>query len=269
MALLALPAAAASDGYAVLLDWQEGHTLVGTTVLLTSPLAPRFPFEVDACHRHILVDLLYEPAEANVTAEGFGEAELSYEFLVELWRADALVSTQRVRTSGYGYPMGLTSAPGAHELRVSLANGADVSWDLRVRGRAVVGELACLPRVVVNEVEADPAGPDAGKEWVELYNADPEETADLSLWTLRSTHGVTQSLTLPSGTTLAPGARLVIVFSAGQFLDNEDESVELLDAFGQLRDATPVASDQQNDARTWQRSPDGGQTWVFENGTPP
>lgn len=269
LAVLALPAAGAVEAYVVLLDWQEGYSAVGTTPLLLTPLAARFPFDVDACHRTLLLDLLYDPAEGGASVDGVGEAAILYDFLVEAWRGDDLVSRQRIRTPGYGNALGLTDAAGAHELRVSLANGANVAWEARVRGRSIPDELACLPRVVVNEVEANPAGADAGHEWVELYNADASESVDLSLWTLSSTRGVTEQLVLPSGTVLAPGARALVTFTEGQFLDNDNESVVLTDAFGMIRDATPVASDLENDQRTWQRTTDGANAWHFAPATPP
>lgn len=269
VALLALPAASAIDPYVVLLDWQEGHALVGTTKLAPSPVASRYAFEAGPCHRNLLLDLLYDPQELAVEVEGVGEAALVYDFFAELRRGDALVGTYRVPTPGYGHRLGLIQTPGPHELTLWLANGADVSWDIRVRGREVPGELACEPRVVVNEVEANPSGPDAGSEWVELYNADAGETVDVSLWTLRTTHGATSDWTLPGDTVLPPGGRLKILFGGGQFLDNVDESVILVDAFGLQRDATPMLTDGEDDARTWQRAPDGGADWVFAAATPP
>lgn len=266
--VVGLPLVAAAEPYVVLVDWQERHSVAGTTVLAMSPLAERFAFDADACHRQLLLDLLYAPEDAGADVEGVGSFALGYEFLVETWRADERLTQARVRQPGYGHPLGTLDAPGAHEVRVSLANGADVSWQLRLRARETVGDLACEPRVVVNEVEADPPGADAGAEWVELYNADAAEAVDLSLWTLRSTHGVANELTLPDGTLLAPGARLQVVFPA-QFLDNEGESVVLVDAFHRVRDTTPVASDQHDDLRSWQRAVDGGDAWAFQPATPP
>lgn len=266
--LAVLPLVAASEAYVVLLDWEEGRSLVGTSVLAMSPAAERFPFDVDACHRHLLLDLLYGPSELAADVEGVGGAGLAYEFLVETWAGGTRLSQVRVRDPGYGFALGTAETTGVHEVRLSLANGADVEWQLRVRGRAAVEDLACEPRVVVNEVEANPPGADAGAEWVELYNADAATSVDLSLWTLRSTHGETRELTLPQGTLLDPGARLQIVFPT-QLLDNADESVVLIDAFGRVRDGTPVASDHEDDARTWQRQVDGGDAWTFADATPP
>lgn len=265
--LLLAPFSAAAEAYVVLLDWQHGDALVGTTPLLMSPLATRAPFQVDACHRDILVDLLYDPPERGVDVDGVGEVFLQFDFLAEIWMNETLVGEQRIRAPSYGIPLGTTATAGPHELRLSLANGVNVSWDLRVRGHAVMGELACEPRIVVNEVEANPTGVDAGFEWIELYNAG-DETADLSLWTVRAIHGAPVEVTLPNGVAIAPGQHLVVAFTQGQTLDNADEVVELRDAFGRLRDATPPLSDGANEGTTWQRAPDAADAWTLRAATP-
>jgi hypothetical protein len=264
VALLALPPATAEEPYLVLMDWQEGRALVGTSSLAMSPLGPAFALDVGSCHRILLLDLLYDPAEIGVDQEGVGEVFLQYDWLVELRRGEEVVSEGRVRAPGYGHGLGAVDEAGNYSVHLSLANGADVSWQARIRAREVFGDLACEPRVVVSEVETNPDGADAGAEWIELVN-EGEEVADLSLWTIRATHGAPAELALPSGAQLAPGERLVVTFTDGQFLDNEDELVEVKDAFGRLRDATPALTDAADDARTWQRD---GEAWTFAPGTP-
>jgi hypothetical protein len=261
-----LPLATAGDPYVVLVDWQSGRALVGTTVLAMSPVADVFPFDVDTCHRTILVDLLYDPQEVGIDATGVGEVFLSYEFLVELWSNGTRVGAGRVREPAYGISMATTEAAGPHEIRLSLANGADVTWQLRVRASSIPGDLACEPRIVINEVELNPPGPDASNEWVELFNAG-DEGADLSLWRMTATHGAPVDLMLPEGTWLDAGARVVVPFTSGQALDNADEVIELVDAFMRPRDQTPALTDAQNDAHTWQRTGDGGVEWQFVIGT--
>ena len=265
--LAAMPMASAVDPYVVLLDWQEGHSIVGTSPLVASPVAPTFPVLVDGCHRRLLVDLLYDPAEGGAHVEGVGDVALAYDFLVDALQDGNLVARARVTRSGYGFPMGAPVAQGGYDVRVSLADGADVSWALRVRGQSDPLDPACFPPVFVNEVEANPPGTDAGFEWVELYNAD-NDVVDVSGWTITATHNVPASLTLPSGTSIAAGGFLKVAFSSGQFLDNVDEVVELRDDAGRLRDATPAASDSVNDSRSWQRSPDGSDAWSFALATP-
>jgi hypothetical protein len=57
-----------------------------------------------------------------------------------------------------------------------------------------------------------------------------------------------------------------VVTFGGQCLDNDDESVILGDGSGILVDQTPVKSDS-NDARSWQRVPDAGSSWVNKSAT--
>lgn len=265
LALVALAApAVAAEPYVVLADWTHGQALVGTTPLASSPLAAVIPFDASACHRALLLDLLYAPAETGADVDGVGDFALLHDFVAEVWRGDARLAQERVREPGYGRPLGETLEPGPHELRLWLATGAAVEYDARLRGRAVAGEPACLPPVQLAEMEANPAGPDAGAEWVEVLNPG-DETLDLGLWRLETTHGTTRTWTFPANATLGPGERLVVTFVEGQTLDNEDESLALVDAFGQERDRTPAFTDASDDARTWQRGPDG---WTFLPGTP-
>jgi PKD repeat protein len=124
--------------------------------------------------------------------------------------------------------------------------------------------------LVINEVESNPPGTDAGYEWVELYN--PTGAAiDVSGWKLQTTAGVVATYTIPGGTTIQAGGYLVITFPS-QFLDNEQESVVLVDQSNAEIDRTPLLSDTANDAMTWQRIPNGIDTggssdWQFLSGT--
>lgn len=260
--LVALPVALASEPYVTLVDWVEGDSLVGTTRLAMSPLAERFPFDVDACHRVLLLDLLYEPDEGGADAPGVGEVFLQFDFLVEVWRGDTRLSQRLVQDPAYGHGLGTTPAAGAHEVRLSLANGADVSWELRVRGREVFGELACEPRVVLNEVELDPAGPDAGAQWVEVLNA-ADMSVDMSGWTIEADGGVVHAFA--QGASLGPGERVVVAFDAAL---PHAATLALFDGLGNVRDPGAALADADDDARTWQRAPDGGDAWSFAAGTP-
>lgn len=259
LALLALPAgSAAPEG--VLLDWHHGEALVGTTRAMASPLAEALPFAVDACRRAIVVDLLYEPAERGVHVAGVGRAWVPSELRLDLRLPDGTLRVRNVSAPAYGIPLGTVPAEGEHAIQVSLATGANVSWDLRVRGHPAFNELRCEPTVLVNEVEADPAGPDAGAEWVELVNLDGR-SADLSLWTLEA--GV--RVVLPEGTTLAPHARLLVPFGP---LPDADAVIVLEDAFARERDRTPALTDGLDSGHSWQRTPDGSAAWTFAPATP-
>jgi len=112
--------------------------------------------------------------------------------------------------------------------------------------------------IIINEVEANPPGEDSGNEWVKLYNPTSVDL-DLSGWTLKTTHGRIGKVTC-SGTIDANGYR---VFGKGsQWLDNEGDSVILRDNGGAKIDEVAF-TDTENDDHTWQRYPNGGDSWVF------
>ena len=124
--------------------------------------------------------------------------------------------------------------------------------------------------VVINELELNPEGTDAGFEWVELYNI-ADVTVDLGGWMISTTNGRICTYTLQGGTSIGPKDYLVVTFPT-QCLDNADESVVLRGATGAEVDRTPTISDEGNDDRTWQRVTDGRDTdsaadWTFKNAT--
>jgi hypothetical protein len=122
--------------------------------------------------------------------------------------------------------------------------------------------------VVINEFEQNPPGNDnygSVYEWVELYNRGGSPV-DISGWTLMATGGSPVTKTISQGTVLQPGQRKVIQ-SGSQWLDNSDEKVVLKDDQGTIIDQTPTKSDGENDARSWQRSSDGSNSWVFKTST--
>ncbi|MHC1709229.1 MAG: lamin tail domain-containing protein [Methanomassiliicoccales archaeon] len=124
-------------------------------------------------------------------------------------------------------------------------------------------------QVVINEYELNPAGEDAGREWVELYNP-TTEAVDLTGWTIETRHGVQGSGSL-SGI-MMPRTRMVYHFP-GQALDNIgegfpfEESLVLRDERGRRVDSAPFSTDCWNDDRTWQRAKDGADRWEFKSGS--
>jgi len=123
---------------------------------------------------------------------------------------------------------------------------------------------------VINEVEANPSGSDAGNEWVEIFNP-LTEAIDLTGWRIVTTHGVARTYIIPQGTSLGSGAHLVIQFTL-QFIDNENEQLILMDRAGNEIDRTLPINDDVNDQQTWQRRRDGldndaGSDWVFKIAT--
>lgn len=126
--------------------------------------------------------------------------------------------------------------------------------------------------VVINEVEINPPGDDSKSisEWIELYNP-TDSKIDLSGWQIASTTVLKKTMTIGSGTTIAPGQFLTFSYQSVWFTDN-NESVELRDANGIVIDKTPILSDIQNDFTSWQRIYDGydldnSDDWKFVTST--
>ena len=124
--------------------------------------------------------------------------------------------------------------------------------------------------IVINEIEQNPTGTDAGNEYVELYNP-TLRSVDISGWTLSTTAGETVTLTILSGTVIQLKG-YYLVTSGSQWLDNSGESVILKNFSGNEVDRTPSFSDADNDGWSWQRYPNGQDTdltadWAFRLST--
>ena len=136
-----------------------------------------------------------------------------------------------------------------------------------------VASSLTVNHVVINEFESNPPGNDnylSVEEWVELYNP-TSNPVDIGGWRLVTIHGETVAVTIPEGTVIEPGG--YYVYSRGQqWLDNEDESIILLDDQDREVDRTPILSDTDNDDRCWVRYPNGRDTdssvdWRFQPST--
>ncbi|XXX80012.1 lamin tail domain-containing protein [Sorangium sp. So ce134] len=138
---------------------------------------------------------------------------------------------------------------------------------------------APMPHVIINEVLANPLGPEPGQEWIELYN-DGEVPAELTGYVLADVGGETE---LPS-ISLDPGAYALVVnegFVADDELDppappetlllrvprlgshglsNSGEPLKLMDGGGVVLSrspATPEPKAGMSLARVGPRAPDG------------
>jgi DNA-binding beta-propeller fold protein YncE len=123
--------------------------------------------------------------------------------------------------------------------------------------------------IVINEFELNPAGDDeASVEWVELYNPTSSDV-NISGWALKADKGKYGDRQFPLGTMIEAGGFFVFAPESqwGQWLVNEEEWIELRDPMSRMIDRTPVRSDTEDDSRTWQRSPDGCDHWVFQGYT--
>jgi len=101
--------------------------------------------------------------------------------------------------------------------------------------------------IVILEVEPNPAGTDAGNEWVRLFNPSGS-SVNLSGWKISSTHGNTNTYFLSE---IIPACDDIKIIFSSQFIDNEDESLILYDNTGKVVDSTPIIYDTENDATTW------------------
>jgi len=119
--------------------------------------------------------------------------------------------------------------------------------------------------VVINEFELNPPGDDRDQEWVEFYNP-TALIVDLGGWRLQTTAGKIESVMIPSGASINPDG-YYIVTGPGQWLDNENESIILFDKDGREVDRTPVKSDTDDNGYSWQRYPDGAESWVYAPST--
>jgi len=71
--------------------------------------------------------------------------------------------------------------------------------------------------------------------------------------TLETTNGSTASVWIAEGTTLYPGA-YYIHSPSYRWIDNNNESIILRDAVGEVVDRTPVVKDNESDNRYWMRN---------------
>ena len=116
-------------------------------------------------------------------------------------------------------------------------------------------------------MELNPSGDDRSQdvfEWVELYNTGIED-ADISGWSLVTTHGEKEIARIPPRTTIpAKGFYIQLGPETGaQWLDNLFESAVLRDVSGSEVDRTPELTDNLDDSCAWSRYPDGGSNWEF------
>jgi hypothetical protein len=125
--------------------------------------------------------------------------------------------------------------------------------------------------VIINEVEINPNGFDRDAEWVELLNVGTT-SVDLAGWSLSYDYPTDGVAMISAGSLiLRPGQRYVFLYS-GLRLRNDDKIVlRLLDAAGKTVDEAGPFHDDEDDGKTWQFIPDGGDPtlllWLFRGGT--
>jgi hypothetical protein len=116
----------------------------------------------------------------------------------------------------------------------------------------------------INEIELNPTGDDAGKEWIELYNP---TKGDINIGNFEiRTSSKPATIKLTPDAVIGPSKTYVIEVNQ-QMLSNTAESLILADATGNIKDRTPSLVDRSDDERTWQRIPDGNNEWQFIENT--
>ena len=106
--------------------------------------------------------------------------------------------------------------------------------------------------VIIYAFDQNPAGLDEGNEWVAIHNP-TNKSVDIGNWTLETTNGSTASVWIAEGTTLYPGAYITFRPSY-RWIDNNNGSIILRDAVGEVVDRTPVVNDNESDNRYWMRN---------------
>ena len=143
--------------------------------------------------------------------------------------------------------------------------------------------------IVINEVELNPKGSDAGygtggsginsktttglsgaQEYVELYNTS-DETIDISGWSIVPS-ATWKSLVIPGNTLIEPNSFLAFTYVNFWFKDF-GETVTLVDNIGNVIDETPFLKDNDDESTSWQRITDGLDTdstsdWELKRMTP-
>ena len=123
--------------------------------------------------------------------------------------------------------------------------------------------------VVINEVEANPAGDESAHKtsitaWFELYNNEDKEV-DIGGWSINNSEG--RSMTIPQGVVIK-GLDYYVMDVRPKWLAQSGEILVLTDAGGAEVDRTVVLSDKEDNEMAWTRDPDGRDTnstddWKF------
>jgi hypothetical protein len=127
-------------------------------------------------------------------------------------------------------------------------------------------------QIVINEVELNPAGRDAGKEWVELLNIGDSEV-DLAGWSITYTYRVPGTIVLSEeALMIEPGEFFVFTYPRLMLRNAEPSTIELRDPDGNVVHSASSLADEENDGRTWQRISLGddpllGDLWLFREAT--
>jgi endonuclease/exonuclease/phosphatase family metal-dependent hydrolase len=142
------------------------------------------------------------------------------------------------------------------KIRVSSGSTSDTS---NAAFSVTTGGGGGSGRVTLNEILANEPGSDITGEFVELFNGGTT-SADLSGWRISDSAALRH--TFPAGTTLAPGARIVVTGASASTgtlgLSNSGDSVTVANSSGTTVDSfTYTSALSGTDGVSMNRSPDG------------
>ena len=137
----------------------------------------------------------------------------------------------------------------------------------------VLGQTSPEQNILINEVETNPKGSDAGfgeggsginskssdgssggMEFVELYN-DGSQDVDISGWSIVPSASW-KTFTIPENTVISSNDFVIFSYVNYWFKDF-GETISLYDSDGNLIDNTPLLVDKMDDSTSWQRVTDG------------
>lgn len=130
-------------------------------------------------------------------------------------------------------------------------------------------DSAELPHLLINEIEINPQGLDMDNEWVELLNP-TDAPIDLLGWQISYSYRDEGYLPLTeTSQILPPGGRIVFVYPGLRLRNGDAQVFRLLDPSGEIVEETAPFKDEDDDEKTWQRFPDGGDLlfpdlWLFQ-----
>jgi hypothetical protein len=103
--------------------------------------------------------------------------------------------------------------------------------------------------VMIWQVEANPAGPDTGNEWLTILNVG--SSTDLSGWYVQTTNGKAATAIIPD-VTLNKCEYHKVTYQK-QAIDNQNEQILLYNSEHDIVDVTPLLFDTQNNDDIWER----------------
>lgn len=155
---------------------------------------------------------------------------------------------------------------GEYLVKLGTVEGVEVVSPLSYK----ISLKAAVISVIINEVEGNPPGDDAGREWIELFNptSQPIDVSGYEIWDKYPgdrlcTIGVD---CVSESTIVPPQGYLVITGWDNPFKlisNSHPDGVILKDSSGRVVDETPDFVDSWNTAETFQRIPDGVGDWTF------